>query len=238
MFPIILDTETTDLDELARIIQLAYKNMDSGEVVNEFFKPPMKISFGAMAVHHVTNEMVADKPSFNGSDEKTKLEALLKDNVLVAHNAPFDMGVLETEGVETPTHIDTLRVARHVLESESYKLQYLRYSLDLKVEGPAHDALGDIQVLEALFALLSEKVKEKFSLSSDEEVLKKMIELSEAPAMLTTFAFGKYNGKTFEEVMETNEGYLKWLYENVTKSPKDKDAELILTLKHHLGITD
>ena len=52
MHLILLDTETTDLQN-ARLIQLAYKNLGSGEVVNEFFKPPVPISYGAMATHHV-----------------------------------------------------------------------------------------------------------------------------------------------------------------------------------------
>jgi len=230
-----LDVETTGLDEAARIVQLAYKNAETGEVVNEFFNPQMPISFGAMSIHHVTNEMVADKPAFDGSKEKDTLISLLKDNILVAHNAKFDIGVLETEGVEVPKFIDTLKVAQHLIKSESHKLQYLRYSLALDVEGPAHDALGDIQVLESLYSKLESLAMEEFSLTK-EEVIEKLLELTHLPVLLDTFAFGKHRGKSFGEVAASDRGYLEWLYRSETqKTETEQDANLVHTLKHCLA---
>ena len=239
MHPIHLDLETTDLDETARIVQLAYKNTETGETVNEFFKPPVPISFGAMAVHHITNEMVADKPAFEGSEQKEKLSVLLKDNILVAHNAPFDIGVLKTEGVTTSKYIDTLRVARHLIKSENHKLQYLRYSLGLNIEGMAHDALGDILVLEALFKKLMALAMEKFSLSSDDLVMEKMMELTQTPVLLDVFTFGKHKGKDFAEVAVSDRGYLEWLYGSETQKPEaEQNANLVYTLRYYLKISN
>ena len=239
MHPIHLDLETTDLDETARIVQLAYKNTETGETVNEFFKPPVPISFGAMAVHHITNEMTADKPAFEGSGQKEKLVAVLKDNILVAHNALFDIGVLKTEGVVTSKYIDTLRVARHLLKSESYTLQYLRYSLGLNIEGMAHDALGDILVLEALFKKLMALAMEKFSLSSDDLVMEKMMELTQTPVLLDVFTFGKHKGKDFAEVAVSDRGYLEWLYGSETQKPEaEQNANLVYTLRYYLKISN
>jgi len=232
---IVLDTETTDLQN-ARLIQLAYKNLATGEIVNELFKPPMPISFGAMAIHHITEEMVGDKQMFGGSLHHHKLLEMLNDAVVVAHNAAFDLQVLKNEGVEALTYIDTLRVARHLIKSEQYSLQYLRYSLGLNVGSvQAHDALGDIIVLEALFNYLKSIVKDKFNLAGDDEVIAKMIELTKLPVMLAVLNFGKYKGVAFEEIVVQDKRYLQWLYDSETqKRESDQNEDLVYTIGEYL----
>jgi len=230
-----LDTETTDLEE-GRLVQLAYKNRLTGDMVNEYFKPPKEISVGAMSIHHITNEMVEEKPAFEGSQCKKDLATLLESYILVAHNALFDIGILQNEAVKTKEYIDTLRVARHLIDSPEHKLQYLRYLLKLNVEGLAHDAWGDILVLEALFEYLFPLVKDKFLLLTDEEVLNKMKELTMTPVPLKNFTFGKYNGKSFAEVSKMDKGYLEWLYNSESgKSEEEQNEDMIFTLKFYLG---
>ncbi len=234
---IFLDTETTDSTPDARLVQLAYKNPTTGTEVNEYFKPPVDITIGAMSIHHVTNAMVADKPAFEGSDEKITLQTLLRDHTLVAHNAGFDIGILKNEGVETITFIDTLRVARHMIDSDSYRLQYLRYLLDLNIEGMAHDAWGDILVLEGLYDHLVVIIKEKYSLSSDEDIYNKMVELTSLPVLMDMIIFGKHKGKTFKEVANTDMGYLEWLYGSESSKPEhDQNEDLIYTLKQYIRV--
>jgi len=235
---LILDTETTGLDETSRLVQLAYKNLDTGETVNEYFKPPVAISFGAMATHHVTNEMVADKPAFADSAVKSELAKALAGSVLVAHNALFDIGILKNEGVAVGEYIDTLRVIKHLATCERYDLQYLRYFLNLNIEtATAHDALGDILILEKLFGHLRQLVKEKLSLETDGEIIAKMIELTKTPVLLNKISFGKYKGKTFAEINQTDPGYLSWLYNSESsKKLPEQNEELIYTLKKHLYI--
>ena len=235
-----LDTETTSANQSARLVQLAYKQIPTQKIVNQLFKPPEPISFGAMAVNHTTNEMVEDKEAFEESMEKQELIELLKDHIFVAHNVPFDAMVLENEGVKIQTSIDTLRVAQHLIESESHSLQYLRYSIglykELKTENiTAHDALGDILVLEKLFYWLHTHTKSKFELNTDDEVLKKMIELSTTPVLLKEFNFGKHKGKTFEEVASTDMGYIRWLYESETKKIiSEQNESLVYSLYEYL----
>ena len=106
--------------------------------------------------------MVQDKPPFKESDEYEKLQKLVGDinNVIVAHNAQFDMQMLHMEGISTQRVICTLKLARYLDNNgviPKYNLQYLRYFLDLEIEATAHDALGDILVLEKLFSRLSTK---------------------------------------------------------------------------------
>jgi DNA polymerase III epsilon subunit-like protein len=116
-------------------------------------------------VHHITEKMVADKPPFMGSDDTTKLQELVSDenNVIVAHNAQFDMTMLHWEGIFSTGTICTLKLARYLDKNgviPKYNLQYLRYYLGLEIEATAHDALGDILVLEGLFSRLNAKFQE------------------------------------------------------------------------------
>lgn len=236
---ILLDTETTGLEPEARLVQLGYKNLSTGEEVNEYFKPPVNISYESMAIHHITEEMVANKPMFQGSESQLKLKKLLEDNILVAHNAPFDIKILSNEGVKTYKYIDTIVVAKHLIEAEQYRLQYLRYFLHLEVKGIAHDAMGDVFVLESLFQYLKEIIKEKFSLISDEDIYKKMLELTNMCIMLVEFSFGKYKGKTFDEVYELDKRYMKWLQSSEASKEKHiQDKDLVYTLNKYLGVQD
>ena len=76
---IFLDTETTGTEKEDRLCQLAYKT-EKGEIINQLFKPPLPIAIEPMCVHHITNEMVADKPAFKGSPGYQKLVGLLSDD--------------------------------------------------------------------------------------------------------------------------------------------------------------
>lgn len=232
---ILLDTETTDLGDEARLVQLAYKNITTGAELNEYFKPPVSISYGAMAIHHITNEVVAGKPIFDGSEHQAILIKMFRSNILVAHNALFDIKILNNEGVRVDKYIDTLRVVKHLVDAEEYKIQYLRYFLKLSVKGQAHDAMGDVIVLEALFKYLKNVIKDKFFLNSDDEIFKKMLELTQTPVLLKTFAFGKHLGKTFKEISETDKGYLEWLYDSESKKELQyQNEDLVYTLKTYL----
>src|SRR3990172_1989120 len=126
---IFLDTETTGNDIFTdRICQVCYQTSDG--IYQGFFKPPVPISVKAMSITHITNKMVADKETFQGSQMKKDLEAMFTEGILVAHNAKFDCAMLEAEGMSIPKRICTLRVARHLDPENSipeYNLQYLRY---------------------------------------------------------------------------------------------------------------
>jgi len=91
---IYLDTETTESGTTDRLCQIAFKT-DTGTTSDELFNPNMPISVEAMSIHHITNEMVADKPLFKDSDAYKKLQILFAsdDAILVAHNAKFDVSI-------------------------------------------------------------------------------------------------------------------------------------------------
>ncbi len=236
---IFFDTETTGNTEKDFLCQIAYKSGE--EEFTGLYKPEVKIPPEASAVHHISNKMVADKLSFKESGDQVKIKKLFeaKDVVVVAHNAPFDLMMLKKEDVVPNNFICTLRVARH-LDPEGkidrYNLQYLRYFLDIEIEATAHDALGDVLVLEKLFERLKNKMQKEPGEEnrSEDEVIQKMVEISSHPSLLRTFNFGKHIGKKIEEVMRVDQGYLEWLLSQKLASDQI-DEDWIYTLQHHLG---
>ncbi len=224
---IFLDTESTGNEPSKdRLCQISYRTSQGTRT--ELFKPPVPISVKAMSITHITNKMVANEKAFAESEMKKELEALLAEGVLVAHNALFDIAMLRAEGVEVPCFIDTLRVVRY-LDPENkipeHNIQFLRYFLDLEVEGAAHDAEGDVNVLEALFKRLYTKLPD----------IEKMIEISSRPTLFKNFIFGKYKGKPIEEVLKTDKRYMEWLLNTMLASEQDTDEDWIYTLNHYLG---
>ncbi len=232
------DTETTGTGDEAKIIQFAGKRPNEG-IFCELFDPEQPIEIGAMATHHITEKMVKGKRKFK--EIHSHLRGIFKDHVAVAHNAPFDVGRLEHEGLEKPKFVvDTLRVAKTIFQDyetppEKYTLQYLRYFLGIEIdEAVAHDAKGDVLVLEELFFILYEKVRGKLfdglrikPTHGDKEVLTEMINISKKPVRLKVFPFGKHQGKNFSDVPVD---YLQWAKEKMTDSGED----LIFTIQEEL----
>ena len=233
---IFFDTETTGNTEKDFLCQIAYKTGDESFV--GFYKPPVKIPPEASAVHHITNKMLEKEISFDRSQDQEKIKELFEDenSVVVAHNVQFDLMIIKKEGIIPKNSICTLRLARYLDPEgkiERYNLQYLRYLLELEVEATAHDALGDVLVLEKLFERLKKKLMESEYLD-EEKAIEKMIEISSHPSLLRSINFGKHNGKTIEEILRIDPGYLEWLLKQKLESDQ-VDEDWIYTLKHYLN---
>jgi DNA polymerase III epsilon subunit-like protein len=236
---VFLDTETTGTGADSRLCQVAYNFQ--GVEAEALFKPPVPIEIEAMAVAHITNRMVADKEIFANSQMKKDLQALFAaENILVAHNAGFDAEILRRDQVEVKKIIDTYKVAQELdIDGEipKYSLQYLRYYFDLDVENaPAHDALGDVRVLEKLFVYYLQKML--VDLESEEKVLARMLEVSARPILIKKFNFGKYNGEKVSEVAKKDAGYLTWLFNQKVMAREqgiENDENWIYTLDTYLN---
>ncbi len=232
---IFFDTETTGNEQKDFLCQIAYKS--GNETFTGLYKPPTKIPPEASAVHHITNKMVADKPAFQKTEDAKNIKKLFEDAeaVVVAHNAPFDLMMIEKEGIKPKKFICTLRVARHLDKEgkiDRYNLQYLRYLLEIEIDATAHDALGDVLVLEKLFERLKNKIMAEEKLS-EKEAIEEMIEISSHPSLIKTLIFGKHKGKKVEEVLNIDRGWLEWLLAEKEKSDV-LDEDWIYTLKHYL----
>ncbi|MFP4333178.1 MAG: exonuclease domain-containing protein [Campylobacterales bacterium] len=233
---IVLDTETTGMEEEDRIIQLSYFILENGKetvIHNEYCKAPVDIRYEAMAAHHITPEMVDGKPEFcNTSATKTLYELNEPENYLFAHNASFDLDMLKKEGFECKMKIvDTLRCARHLFpENDYHSLQYFRYALGLyrtekeqaKKIGlniQAHDALSDVFVLKMFISELTKMLSPEYK---GIDAIKHLVELSNTPVYYAKpLKFGKYKGKTLEEIAENDLGYLQWAFQNMDNLDED-----------------
>lgn len=234
---IFFDTETTGNEPKKDFVcQLAYKT--NAETFCELYKTSIPIPPEASAITHITNKMVADKPSFQESENYKNVKKLFEDknSVVVAHNAKFDLAIIDKENIKPVNFICTLRVAR-ALDKDNiipqYKLQYLRYYLDIDIEAEAHDALGDVLVLEKLYERLIAKVMKENN--CDESIaIEKMIDISSRPSLMNLFNFGKHNGKTVQEVANMDRGYLEWMLAQKEQNPENEE-DWIYTLKYYLG---
>lgn len=157
---VFLDVETTGLSPEAgdRVCEIALLRVRGGREEWSFsslVNPGCPISPGASAVNGITDAMVREAPPF-AEVAPTVLEAL-EGAVLVAHNAPFDLGFLRREMLlagrrlpEVPV-IDTLRLARRCFSFFSNALQAISGALGIEVVG-AHRALADVRTTWGVFS--------------------------------------------------------------------------------------
>ena len=161
---VVFDTETTGLLPTDRIVQIAGLRIARGRLTGERFdtlvNPGRAIPAAATAVHRITDQMVADAPDMTAA--LTAFHHFAEGAVLVAHNAPFDMGMLHAAAAETGAHFDN-RVLDTVLLSAMVYGQSATHSLDalterLGIEIPPearHTAMGDtIATAEAFLRLI------------------------------------------------------------------------------------
>jgi DNA polymerase III alpha subunit (gram-positive type) len=113
MVPIFLDVESTGVEEKDRLVQLAFR-YDNEPAQCCLFKPPLPISIEAMSITHITNEDVSDLLSFQEHSLRINLKELLvnEENVLIAHNAPFDIKMLLKELLNTEEIYEISRIVK------------------------------------------------------------------------------------------------------------------------------
>lgn len=221
---IFLDVETTGIDDQDRICQISFHIQGEKEYYKSLFKPPLPISVEAMSINHITNERVEVELPFVGSGmyEKIREEFSDKENILVAHNAEFDTKFMARENLVPPKVICTMKVA-YSLDEEGklgkYNLQYLRYFYNINVEAKAHDAGGDVIVLEKLFEIFNKEL-----------TVEEMLDISSKPIIFKKFAFGKYKGKLFKDVAKNDKNYLEWMLKEMTL-----DENMRYTVNYYLS---
>ena len=144
---IILDTETTGLDENAEVIQIGVTDGASNILMDNIScMPRHPIPAEATAIHHITNEMVEQAASFQSAWDT--LTRIADGKIVVVYNAAFDRRLL----IQSASHLPLpepllpvrwecamLKYAEWVGEWNNYHGSF-RWQ---KLEGGDHSALGD-----------------------------------------------------------------------------------------------
>ena len=90
--PVFVDTETTGLGKDAEIIELAIVSADGEVLMNQLFRPQGGIPKEASRVHHITDDMVKDKPLWGAY--WFNIRSLFFGKTLAIYNADFDMQMI------------------------------------------------------------------------------------------------------------------------------------------------
>lgn len=165
MRQIILDTETTGLDPALghRVIEIAAVEMVNRRFTerhyHQYINPERDIDAGALEVHGITVEFLADKPKF--VDVARDFLEFVAGAELIIHNAPFDVGFLNNElallqllpvGQHCPVITDTLKMAKGLHPGKRNSLDALceRYQVD-NAARTLHGALLDARLLAEVY---------------------------------------------------------------------------------------
>jgi len=170
MRQIVLDTETTGLEPADghRIIEIGcVELLDrrlTGNTYHQYIQPDREIDAGAIEVHGITNESLADKPRF--ADIAVEFLEFVQGAELVIHNAPFDVGfinhefaLLENSPGSVNDHcgvLDTLTLARRMHPGQRNSLDALcrRYEID-NSQRQLHGALLDAEILADVYLAMT-----------------------------------------------------------------------------------
>lgn len=219
-----LDCESTGLDvEKEAIIEFAavkFTLTEQLESMETLIDPARPIPEESTKIHHITDEMVKDKPKIGAV--LPSILAFIGDHPVVGHGISFDINIIMASAARlgishqlknTPL-IDTLRLARLYGGSQVNSLEALRRHFNILPEG-AHRAMSDVQVNIEVFKHLSKPFR---SLNEILERLKKPISMPLMP-------LGKHKGRKFSEIPIE---YLRWAVN------QDFDQDLLFSLRSEL----
>ena len=179
---IVLDTETTGINPRLgnRIIEIGCVEMIerklTGNNYHVYLNPDRDSEEGALAVHGLTTAFLSDKPRF--ADVVTDFMEYVKGAEIIIHNAPFDLGFLNSEldklGMpkfeeSVGTIIDTLVQAKELHPGKRNSLDSLcdRYEIS-NSHRVLHGALLDAEILAEVFLAMS-RGQNSFSIEVEEQ---------------------------------------------------------------------
>ena len=166
---IVLDTETTGIGSETghRIIEIGcvelIERKITGDSFHTYLNPGREVEEGAFRVHGISTAFLQDKPLFK--EVAQSFLNYIEDAELIIHNAPFDVGFLNSElkrlGLpktiqEYARIIDTLDLARKKHPGQRNSLDALckRYDVDLS-KRQWHGALLDAELLAYVYLAMT-----------------------------------------------------------------------------------
>ena len=167
MREIIFDTETTGLDPKSgdRLVEIGSIEMvnrvPTGATFHAYFHPDRDMPAAAEAVHGLSITFLSDKPRFH--ERAHDMLEFLGDSMLVAHNAGFDFGFVNSElemcglpHLGRERMIDTVQLARVRHPGAKLSLDALctRYGID-RSHRTRHGALLDAELLAQVYVELT-----------------------------------------------------------------------------------
>lgn len=150
------DTETTGIDLTGnRVIEVAcvrFVNFVPVSVFTSLINPECQIPAESIAVHHITDNMVANAPRFY--EIIPSLEAFIGKSTLVAHNAMFDVRFLYADGLDSIAEkkvFDTLAISRKMYPNlQDHKLGTCCDAFNIYLSN-AHRSSADAMACGLLF---------------------------------------------------------------------------------------
>ena len=199
---IVLDTETTGLevDQGHRIIEIGAILLEdrkkTDQHFNTYLNPQRAIDEEAQKVHGISNEKVKNEPEF--SEIAESFLEFVQGSVLIIHNAPFDLGFLNSELKRASSEYplleeiceieDSLLLARSKFPGQRNSLDALSNRFEVGgYDRSFHGALLDANILADVFMhLTGGQSKFEFSSSqgdssSEDSAAKKLINFDELP---------------------------------------------------------
>ena len=170
MRQVVLDTETTGLEPEAghRVIEIGgvelVNRRPTQRSFHRYVNPERPVDPGALEVHGIDNDFLADKPLF--ADVVGELLDFVDGAELVIHNADFDVAFLNAElaRLEDPPEdirtrcgvLDTLALARRLHPGQRNSLDALakRYEIDNSGR-ELHGALLDARILAEVYLAMT-----------------------------------------------------------------------------------
>ena len=189
MREIILDIETSGLEhkEGHRVIEIGCIELNKKEVgshFHQYINPLKTLTPENIKIHGITNQYLEDKPLFE--DIADSFLDFIKDSPVIAHNANFDIGFLnsELEKIYKPVIsqdrvIDTVSIARKRFPGQQVNLDALVKKLKINslINRDHHGALKDAKILTDIYLelqginqiglQLDEKKSENLNFSSE-----------------------------------------------------------------------
>jgi DNA polymerase III subunit epsilon len=165
MRQVMLDTETTGLSPATgdRIVEIGcvelFNRKLTGNNKHFYLNPERDSDEGALRVHGLTTEFLSDKPKF--AEIADDFLAYIEGAEIIIHNAPFDLGFLESELARAKKNrfssvvtkvVDSLAMAKHQYPGKRNSLDALCDRLGVDNSGrKLHGALLDAELLADVY---------------------------------------------------------------------------------------
>lgn len=166
---VVLDTETTGLNRKGlvcdghRVIEIGCVEVIDGKITGHvfhtFLNPGINVDPKATAIHGIDNQFLVGKRKF--ADVVLEFVQFINDDVIIIHNAPFDIAFLnqEFDGVARDLQpsgvsfnfVDTLELARARFPRCRNDLDALCARFDVKRRAGFHNALEDAKLLAEVY---------------------------------------------------------------------------------------